>query len=144
NLIRLRRMFQHINGLARLEAKHGVLGFLGIKNVLTALCGIKYVLPLAFEVETKPGFPRVYEVNMSFVDFDVMQQQRESLNSSQQAEMIEHFGKRNPFLRVKQFWQNSNLYPDLPLDLRDKSGNLVGHLDPDWYFRSFKNSDEDL
>jgi hypothetical protein len=144
NLIKFRRLFQHINGLARIEQAHGVLGFLGIKNVVTALCGIKYVLPLDFEVDTVPGMPHVYTVNMSFVDFDVMQRERETLSAEQQKEMIEYFGKRNPFLRIKQYWSAFNLYPDLPLDVRDETGKVVGHLDPDWYFRSFKTNDNDL
>lgn len=144
NLIRLRKLFDHINGLARIEQAHGVLGFLGIKNVVTALCGIKYVLPIDFEVDTVPGMPHAYNVNMSFVDFDVMQQEREKLSADQQAELIEHFGKRNPFLRIKQHWSAFNVYPDLPLELRDETGTIVGHLDPDWYFRSFISNDQDL
>jgi hypothetical protein len=46
NIQKFRRVFQHINGLARLERSHGVLGFVGIKNVFTALAGIKYALPI--------------------------------------------------------------------------------------------------
>lgn len=144
NLIRLRGLFDHINGLARLEQAHGVLGFLGIKNIVTALCGIKYVLPVDFEVDSMPGMPHVYNVNMSFVDFDVMQQEREKLSADQQADLIKLFGKRNPFLRIKQYWSVFNVYPDLPLDLRDEHGSIVGHLDPDWYFRSFTSNDHDL
>ncbi len=144
NLIRLRRVFEHINGLARLEQAHGVLGYLGIKNVLTSLCGIKYVLPSSFEVDTVPNQPHVYVVNMSFVDFDVRQQQREELNFQQQADLAEKFGKRNPFLRLKQSWNIFNAYPDMPLDVRDEGDNLLGHLDPDWYFRSFQTIDKDV
>lgn len=141
NLTRFRRMFEHIGGLARLEHGHGVLGFLGIKNVVTSLCGIKYVIPLSFEVDTVPNFPHVYQVRMSFVDFDVFQQKREQLSSEQQKELIDAFGKRNPFLRIKQKWGAFNAYPDLPLDVRDEDNNIAGHLDPDWYFRAFRNND---
>lgn len=146
NLLRFRRVFDHINGLARLEKAHGVLGFLGIKNVLTALCGIKYALPINFEVDTVPNYPHVYNVMMSFVDFDVMQQEREQLSSDQQKELVDNFGKRNPFLRLKQCWTAFSAYPDMPLDIRDETNKIVGHFDPDWYFRSFQttNSDKDL
>ena len=146
NLLRFRRLFDHINGLARIEQAHGVLGFLGIKNVITSLCGIKYVLPLDFETETVPNFPHVYRVTMSFIDFDVMQQEREKISSEQQLDLVNTFGKRNPFLRLKQSWGVFNAYPDFPLDIRDENGNIVGHLDPDWYFRSFdtSTSDKDL
>lgn len=143
NLLRIRRMFDHINGLARIEQAHGVLGFLGIKNVVTALCGIKYVLPLDLEVDTLPNFPHVYSVQMSFIDFDVMQQERESLSSEQQKELVDHFSKRNPFLRLKQAWGAFNAYPDFPLDIRDENGKVVGHLDPDWYFRAFNTTNDD-
>lgn len=141
NLIRFRRLFDHIGGLARLEQGHGVLGYLGIKNVVTALCGIKYVIPLSFEVDTVPNYPHIYQVRMSFVDFDIFQQKREQLSSQQQKDLIEAFGKRNPFLRIKQKWGAFNAYPDFPLEVRDEDNNVAGHLDPDWYFRSFTNND---
>jgi hypothetical protein len=146
NLVRFRRLFEHINGLARIEKVHGVLGFLGIKNVITSLCGIKYVLPLDLEVNTVPGYPHVYSVNMSFIDFDIMQQEREKLSTAQQKSFIDQFGKRNPFLRLKQSWGAFNAYPDMPLDVRDEDGEILGHLDADWYFRSFttSQSDEDI
>jgi hypothetical protein len=140
NLLRFERLWDHIGGLARLEKAHGVLGFLGIKNVITALCGIKYVLPLNFEVDTMPNFPHVYNVKLSLIDFDVMQQQREQLSSDQQARLVETFGKRNPFLRLKQAWGSFNAYPDLPLDIKDEKGAIIGHFDPDWYFRSFQTT----
>lgn len=104
DIIRLRRALEHVNGLARLEYAHGILGFVGVKNVITALAGIKYALPTAFEIETVPGFPRVYNVRLSFVDFDIYQQKREELSSDQQEEIVVAFGKRNPFLRIKQLW----------------------------------------
>jgi len=143
-LVSFRRVFDHINGLARLEHAHGVLGFLGIKNVVTALCGVKYVLPLNFEVDTIPGYPHVYSVSMSLVDFDIFQQKREQLDSSQQQRLIDAFGKRNPFLRIKQMWGVFNAYPDFPLSVKDSNGETVGHLDPDFYFRSFQTIDDDL
>lgn len=141
NLIRFRRLFEYIGGLARLEHGHGVLGFLGIKNIVTSLCGIKYVIPLSFEVDTVPNYPHIYQVRMSFVDFDIFQQKREQLSSQQQKDLIEAFGKRNPFLRIKQKWGAFNAYPDMPLEVRDEDNNVAGHLDPDWYFRSFTNND---
>lgn len=144
NLIRFRRVFDHINGLARLEHAHGTLGFLGIKNVLTALAGIKYVLPMSFEVETLPNYPHVYRVKLAFVDFDIFQQQREELSNSQQEELIRAFGKRNPFLRIKQLWGAFNAYPDFPLAVRDDEDNIVGHLNPDFYFRAYQTFDDDI
>lgn len=145
NLIRIRRMFERIGGLARLEHAHGVLGFLGIKNELTALAGIKYVMPLTYEVDTVPGFPRVYNVRLSFIDFDVFQQKRERLSSEQQNELVDLFGKRNPFLRIKQAWGRFNAYPDFPLSIKNKEdGKVIGTIDPDFYFRAFTTIDDDL
>lgn len=144
DLIRIRRMFEHINGLARLENSRGVLGFLGVKNVITSLCGIKYVLPLDLTVDTYPNVPHAYQVQMSFVDFDIFQQKREELSSNQQKILLEQFGKRNPFLRTKQIWSFYNAYPDMPLSVRDREANVLGYLDPDWYFRSFEPKNEDL
>jgi hypothetical protein len=144
-LIKLRKMFDHINGLARLEHATGVMGFLGIKNIITALAGIKYVLPLRFDVQTVEGFPHVYAVNLQLVDFDIFQQKREQLSSAQQKQFIEEFGtKKNPFLRIKQLWGQFNAYPDFPLEVRNKDNEIVGTLDPDFYFRSFDMFDRDV
>lgn len=144
DLIKFRLAFEHTNGLARLEHAHGTLGFLGIKNVITALAGVKYVLPLDFQVETIPNFPHVYNVSMTLLDFDIMQQTREDLSSTQQQQLVEAFGKRNPFLRIKQLWSAFNAYPDFPLSVRDDQGNIVGHLNPDFYFRSYQMYDDDI
>ena len=144
-LMKIRRVFEHVSGLARLEHATGVLGFLGIKNIITALAGVKYVLPLNYSINTIPNFPHVYSVELSFVDFDIFQQRREELTSKQQADLIEHFkNKRNPFLRIKQLWGSFNAYPDFPLDIRDENNEIVGHLDPDYYFRSFEMLDDDV
>ena len=144
-LLKIRSVFDHVNGLARLEHSTGVIGFLGIKNIITALSGIKYVLPLNYKVDTIPNYPHVYSVQLSLVDFDIFQQQREKISSKQQQDLIEHFGtKRNPFLRMKQLWGSFNAYPDLPLGVKDKNGDIVGNLDPDFYFRSFEMFDRDI
>jgi hypothetical protein len=144
-LIKLRNIFEHINGLARLEHAAGVIGFLGIKNIITSLCGIKYVLPLKYSVDTIPSFPHVYKVQLTLVDFDIFQQKREKLSSDQQQKFVDEFGtKRNPFLRIKQLWGAFNAYPDLPLELYDKNGDVAGCLDPDYYFRSFEMMDRDV
>ncbi len=144
-LIKLRKIFDHINGLARLEHAAGVMGFLGIKNIITALSGVKYVLPLSFNVSTIPNFPHVYDVSLRLVDFDIFQQKREQLSSDQQRKMIEEFGtKKNPFLRMKQLWGSFNTYPDFPLEIRNKDSEVVGCLDPDFYFRSFEMFDRDV
>jgi len=122
----------------------GVLGFLGIKNVVTALCGTKYVLPLGFEVDSIPNYPHVYSVKLTLVDFDILQQRRERLDGSQQRELMDSFGKRNPFLRIKQLWGMFNAYPDLPLSIKDEEGKNVGFHDPSYYFREFKSFDDDI
>lgn len=144
-LIKLKAMFDHISGLARLEHATGVIGFLGIKNIITALCGIKYILPLNYRVSTMPNYPHVYSVEISMVDFDIFQQKREKLSSKQQVDLIKNFmTKKNPFLRIKQMWGSFNAYPDFPLSVKDENGEVVGHLDPDFYFRSFEMFDRDV
>ena len=144
-LIKIRNVFEHINGLARLEHSAGVIGFMGIKNIIAGLAGMKYVMPLSYEVNTIPNFPHVYDVKMSFVDFDIFQQQREQLSSRQQKEMVDVFQtKKNPFLRIKQLWGAFNAYPDFPLSIKDEAGETVGCLDPDYYFRSFEMFDRDI
>jgi hypothetical protein len=144
-LIKLKNIFDHISNLARLEHATGVIGFLGIKNIITALCGIKYVLPLSYNVSTIPNYPHAYSVQLSLIDFDIFQQKREELSSTQQKELIEQFStKKNPFLRIKQFWGTFNTYPDFPLSVKNSEGDVVGHLDPDYYFRSFEMFDKDV
>ena len=145
NLTRVRRMFDRIGGLARLEHAHGVLGFLGVKNQIAGLAGIKYLLPLTYEADSIPGFPRVYDVRLSFVDFDIYQQRNEKLSSALQKDLIQSFGKRNPFLRIKQLWGKFNCYPDFPLEVKDpENDEIVGHLEPDFYFRTFQTIDHDI
>lgn len=144
-LRKIKNMFDFLSGLARLEHAAGVIGFMGIKNIITALCGIKYVLPLSYNVNTIPNYPHVYQVELSLVDFDVFQQKREMISNEQQTKFIEEFkSKRNPFLRIKQNWGVFNAYPDLPLQVKDGTGETVGTLDPDFYFRSFESFDQDL
>jgi len=144
-LIKLRNIFDHISGLARLENAAGVIGFLGLKNIITTLAGVKYVLPLRYNVDTIPNFPHVYKVQLTLVDFDIFQQKRERLSHKQQEKFAEEFGtKKNPFLRIKQLWGAFNSYPDMPLELRNKEGDVVGCLDPDYYFRGFDMFDRDV
>lgn len=143
-LIKLRSVLEIIGGYARLEQRHAMLGFLGIKNTLTALCGIKYVLPMAFDVLTIDGVPHVYDVVLQLADFDVFQQKREMLSSEQQKELVDAFSKRNPFLRIQQYWGAFNAYPDFPLSVRDEAGNIIGHLDADFYFKKFETLEDDI
>jgi hypothetical protein len=145
-LIKIRKMFDYLSGLARLEKAAGVIGFMGIKNVVCALAGIKYVLPLNYSVQTIEGYPHVYAVNLTLVDFDIFQQKRENISSEQQINMIKEFGsKRNPFLRLKQNWGAFNAYPDMPLSVIDPGKKeIVGSYDPDFYFRSFEMYDYDV
>ncbi|MEY4332062.1 MAG: hypothetical protein RLZZ196_800, partial [Bacteroidota bacterium] len=145
-LTKITKMFDFLSGLARMEQAAGVIGFMGIKNILTALSGIKYVLPLSYSVDTIPSFPHVYTVQLTFVDFDIFQQKRESISSESQIELIKEFGtKRNPFLRLKQKWSSINTYPDMPLAIVDPETNKhVGSFDPDFYFRSFEMFDNDV
>jgi len=41
-------------------------------------------------------------------------------------------------------WGAFNAYPDMPLEVRDKNDEVVGNLDPDFYFRSFEMFDKDV
>jgi len=144
-LFKIKKLFDHVSNLARLEHATGVIGFLGIKNVITALAGVKYILPLNYSVNTIPNYPHFYSVQLSLADFDIFQQKREQLSSAQQKELVEEFGtKKNPFFRIKQLWSKTNTYPDLPLAVRNAEGEVVGHLDPDFYFRSFEMFDRDI
>ena len=70
-LKKIKKMFDFLSGLARLEHAAGVIGFMGIKNIITALAGVKYVLPMNFSVQTVEGFPHVYNVQLMLVDFDI-------------------------------------------------------------------------
>lgn len=155
DLTSLRLMFDTIASLSRLEHAHAVLGFLGLKNIIISLCGTKYVIPNSFNVHTVEMMPHAYLVKMLFTDFDIFQQKRETLSSEQQEILIQEFGKANPFLRLKQNWSAFNAYPDFPLSVTNKedtanggftipAGSVVGHLDPDFYFKSFSTVDPDL
>jgi hypothetical protein len=88
----------------------------------------------------------VYNVQLSFADFDIFQQKREAISSESQIELVREFGtKRNPFLRLKQKWSSINTYPDMPLAIVDHDTNKhIGSFDPDFYFRSFEMFDNDV
>ena len=45
---------------------------------------------------------------------------------------------------MKQLWGSFNSYPDFPLEIRNKDSEVVGCLDPDFYFRSFEMFDRDV
>jgi endonuclease YncB( thermonuclease family)/inosine/xanthosine triphosphate pyrophosphatase family protein len=145
-LKKIKKMFDFLSGLARLEHAAGVIGFMGIKNIICALAGIKYVLPLNYTVQTVQGYPHVYNVQLMLTDFDIFQQKRESINSDGQIALIKEFGtKKNPFLRLKQKWDMINTYPDLPLNIyNQETKQVVGSFDPDFYFRSFEMFDDDV
>lgn len=145
-LRKIKKMFDFLSGLARLEHAAGVIGFMGIKNIICALAGIKYVLPLNYTVQTIPGYPHVYSVQLMLTDFDIFQQKRESISSEGQKSLIKEFGtKKNPFLRLKQRWEMFNTYPDMPLSILDQdTKETVGSFDPDFYFRSFEMFDDDV
>lgn len=145
-LKKIKKMFDFLSGLARLEHAAGVIGFMGIKNIICALAGIKYVLPLNYTVQTIQGYPHVYNVQLMLTDFDIFQQKRESINSDGQIALIKEFGtKKNPFLRLKQKWDMFNTYPDLPLNIyNQETKQVVGSFDPDFYFRSFEMFDDDV
>jgi len=145
-LKKIKKMFDFLSGLARLEHAAGVIGFMGVKNVICALAGIKYVLPLSYTVDTIQGYPHVYSVQLMLTDFDIFQQKRESITSDSQIALIKEFGtKKNPFLRLKQKWESFNAYPDLPLTIMDEEKKMVvGSFDPDFYFRSFEMFDDDV
>jgi hypothetical protein len=145
-LRKIKKMFDFLSGLARLEHAAGVIGYMGIKNVVCALAGIKYVLPLNYTVQTIQGYPHVYNVQLMLTDFDIFQQKRESISADGQIALIKEFGtKKNPFLRLKQKWDMFNTYPDLPLTIyNQETKEVVGTFDPDFYFRSFEMFDEDV
>ena len=145
-LRKIKKMFDFLSGLARLEHAAGVIGFMGIKNIICALAGIKYVLPLNYTVQTIQGYPHVYNVQLMLTDFDIFQQKRESISSDAQIALIKEFGtKKNPFLRLKQKWEMFNAYPDLPLSIyNQETKEVVGSFDPDFYFRSFEMFDNDV
>ena len=145
-LRKIKKMFDFLSGLARLEQAAGVIGFMGIKNIVCALAGIKYVLPLNYTVQTIQGYPHVYSVQLMLTDFDIFQQKRETISSDAQVALIKEFGtKKNPFLRLKQKWEIFNAYPDLPLTIyNQETKEVVGSFDPDFYFRSFEMFDDDI
>lgn len=146
DLRKIKKMFDFLSGLARLEHAAGVIGFMGIKNIVCALAGVKYVLPLNYTVQTIQGYPHVYNVQLMLTDFDIFQQKRESISSDAQIALIKEFGtKKNPFLRLKQKWEMFNAYPDLPLTIYNQESKIaVGSFDPDFYFRSFEMFDKDV
>lgn len=58
-----------------------VSGFLGFKNELTALFGIENVIVNAMEVDTVPGYPGLFEITVSMVEFDKLQRAYERIHA---------------------------------------------------------------
>ena len=132
-LKKLSEMVDRVQALSRYERSNACLGFWGVKNILTALAGMRYCLPVSLTYNTVPGQPHLYKVMLEVVDFDIFQQNRETLSQKERERLVAEFGKMNPFLRLKQNAKYFNCYPDLPLDIREDDEH-VGYLEPDFYY----------
>lgn len=73
----LREMQEYTRMVSRQFRSVVVPGFLQFDSPLTNIFGIEHVLIDSIQVNTKEGFPGVYDVTMTMVDFDVAQRKRE-------------------------------------------------------------------
>lgn len=133
-------------------------GYIGIKNNLTELFGIRYVMFESISINTIPGFPERFQVILKAIAFDKTQKQREELTAipgnSQHMDVEMLKQNKNAFASdrlIESRLRESEIYPDLELptyaelnavlsDLDsggiDEYTNLTGalYLDPDFYF----------
>lgn len=126
DLKKLIRMIKRSQTVARLTKAIGTLGFFGIRSHISRVLGCKYWMPMNMTTDTNPEIPHVYNVSISFTDFDIYQQEKEQFVRQQ---ISKHF-LGNPFLRLKQYGKYLQLYPDLPLEFDENSG----WESPDFYF----------
>lgn len=95
-------------------------GFLSIQNDFIQLFGVKYVMVNSLNVDTVPGYPGLYDINMVLVGFDKNQRDSEKLRLINNAENIKSMndlrktGELQDFI-VEQQLLEMELYPDLEL-----------------------------
>lgn len=65
-----------------------VSGFIGFHNELTALFGIKYVMVNGMEVETVPGYPNLFRITLSMVEYDRLQRSYERVEAVKYLESV--------------------------------------------------------
>lgn len=157
----MREVFDSICTSSAKNRDSGVTGFLGVRNELTALMGMKYALLDSWTTSTIEGYPHVYSVQLELSDFDIMQQKRETPLAIERLKILEDSTIGHPMLRARQLLSKTNAYPDLPLPrmkyevtklhpvAKGSNSLLQGveyvttvekgrYLDPDFYFKTIR------
>lgn len=71
------RLFETVQAMIRTTPSALSPGVMRLKNPITELLGMKYVILDTMNVRQKPRFPGHYEAQLIFVDFDILQVTRE-------------------------------------------------------------------
>lgn len=84
-IAKIKHLFSEVEDLAKMYAGNvysltPFAGYMKIENEMFNLLGVDHVIPLSLTMDTIPGFPGLYQVEMHFIEFDPTQQDREKLN----------------------------------------------------------------
>lgn len=161
----IKQLFSEADRLSR-EYRFAITsGFIGVRNELSDLYGIRTVLPDSVTVRTLEQQPGTFEIDMVLVGFDKTQRRSEALEGinaiedSETPEKEDRFASENPNAKdavvLDRKMRNLEIYPDLNLPTYQKlndsiaKGNLPGvgieryhnpngarFVDPDFYISS--------
>ncbi|WP_263117444.1 thermonuclease family protein [Bacillus subtilis] len=111
-------------------------GFIGIKNDLAQLFGIKYIMFENIRISTVPNFPGRFQININALSFDKTQRQREELRglpgNSQQMDLDMLESNKMAFANDRMLearLHTLEVYPDLELPTYDEINAVLPHLD---------------
>lgn len=129
----MREVFDNICTSSAKNRDAGVTGFLGLRNDLISVMGMKYAMVDSWSVATIEGYPHVYDVTLNMSDFDILQQKREQPSAPERLQMMENTTVGHPIMRMHQELQKVNAYPDLPLPRMMKPEARLVKTDKDFF-----------
>ena len=143
NLIsKIRSMSSMVQFLTKQYKEFGTFGFVRIENELIKMTGVEFVVVDNITYSTVPGFPGLYQISISCVEFDLRQKEREAINgmtpfpdgvsgTKDDAITQDAIGWRNKILQdnaIESKLSRMEMYPDLHLPLLVELDEHIDHI----------------
>ncbi|UOE58080.1 nuclease [Cytobacillus oceanisediminis] len=138
------RLIRKSDEYAKQYAQGITNGYLGVKNDLAQLFGIRHIMFQSVRISTVPGFPGRFHVMISAIGFDKTQRQREELKAlpgnakHMDLEMLK--AHKNAFANdrmIEARLRKLEVYPDLELPTYEEVNAILPHLDAG--IKTYKN-----
>lgn len=154
----LRTMMSEVERMSKTYKKGITSGFLGIKNHLTQLFGVRTVMPETLKIRTVPGFPGRFHVDMTMIGFNKTQARTEKLEgispiygstADKESRNHKNYNQSADDAIIQLKMQKLELYPDLELprlselvealpyigaEMEEYSPEITSeYVDPDFY-----------